>query len=230
MKKSVLIAIAIFIVTYMQAQDIFEKTTKVGKSDKIELDFDFADQIIIKTWDKNEAYVKAIVNINDNNDNDKYSLSLDVDDRYISFDADIKDLEKLSRSHTYQQRGIIIRDDDVCIHMEIDYEVFIPEGVEIDLNSISGNVEIIGLEGPMRIKTISGFVDVTLNSKLDLDFELETISGGIYTDLDLDIERENLHKHMHFMPGGDIEARLNEGGSMMDLSTISGDIFLRKSK
>nr|NQU89307.1 hypothetical protein [Bacteroidota bacterium] len=228
MKKSVFITIAILLSAYMHAQDIFEKSAKIGKSVKVELDFDFADQIVIKTWDKNEAYVKAIVNINDNTDNNKYTLTVDESGSNISFEAEIEDLEKISRSNSTYQHGVIIRDDDHCVHLEIDYEVFLPRGTVIDLETISGNIEIIGLEGPMQIETISGFVDVTINPKLDLDFELTTISGSIYSDLDLEIERE--YKHMYHMPGGDVEASLNNGGKLMELSTISGDIYLRKTK
>ena len=41
------------------------------------LKIQIADSIIIQTWNKNEVYVKASVNINENKDNEAYDTSFD---------------------------------------------------------------------------------------------------------------------------------------------------------
>ncbi len=228
MKNTIFIIITCIICSTMQAQDIVEKSTSIRHSESVSLDFEFADQIIIKSWNKNEVYVKAIVNINDNNDNDKFSLEVSKDKDGVSFESGIEDIEELSKHSTQLQHGVIIREDDRCVHMEIDFEVYLPESVKIDLNTISGNIEIIGLSESMDIETISGFIDLTVDKNSKLEFNLETITGGFYSNLDLDILKETDWKH-HFV-GGDLEAKLNGGGPMINLETISGDIYLRKEK
>ena len=228
MKITFTIIIICTLFSTIQAQDIFEKSIDIKTNKTVSLDFDFADQIIIKTWDKKEAYVKATVNINDNKDNDKFSLKVSSDKNGVSFESDIKDLEKLSKHKTRYQHGVIVRDDNHCIHMEIDFEVFLPGSVQIDINTISGDIEIIGLSEPMDIKTISGFIDITINPKSRVGFNLETITGGFYSNLDLDILKQTDWKH-HFV-GGDLEAKLNGGGTEINLETISGDIYLREEK
>jgi len=228
MKNTFIIMMACMISFTLQAQEIVEKTTSITSSAIVYLDFDFADQIIIKSWNKNEAYVKAIVNINDNNDNDKFSLEVSNDKQGVTFKSDIEDLEEISKHNKHYQQGVIVRGDDRCVHMEIDFEVFLPESVNIDLNTISGNIEIIGFSKQMEIKTISGFIDLSVDLKSNIHFDLETITGGFYSNLDLDIIKESNWKH-HFV-GGDVEASLNGGGDEIKLETISGDIYLRKEK
>jgi len=228
MKNSIFIMMACILFSTIQAQDIVEKSTSISPSTSVSLDFDFADQIIIKTWDKNEAYVKAIVNINDNTYNEKFSLDVSTNKNGVSFKSDIEDLEEISKRNKHYQHGIVVRDDDHCIHMEIDFEVYLPKTAKIDLNTISGNIEIIGLSEPMDIKTISGYIDVSINSRSKVDFKLETITGGFYSNLELDIIEETDWKH-HFV-GGDMEASLNGGGHKINLETISGDIYLREEK
>jgi len=208
------------------AQDIIEKSIPINKSAKVNLDFRFADQIIIKTWDKNEAYVKAIININDNSDNDKFSLEATGEGNNVTFKSNIDDLDKLSGKSTHYQHGVVIREDDHCVHIEIDFEVFLPASAQISLETISGNIEVIGLEAPMEIKTISGFIDVSLSSKANADIEMETITGDFYSDLVLIYEKDKKWKH-HFV-GGELKALLNGGGASINLETISGNIYLRR--
>lgn len=224
--KTIAIIMSLLWVNCLMAQDIIEKSIPINKNAKVELDFQFADQIIIKTWDKNEAYVKAIININDNNDNDKFSLKATGSGNIVEFKSDIDNLEDLSGRNVHYQRGVVIREDDYCVHIEIDFEVFLPASAQISLETISGNIEVIGLEAPMKIKTISGFIDVSLSQNTKADITMETITGDFYSDLDLIYEKDTKWKH-HFV-GGELEASLNGGGASINLETISGNIYLRR--
>lgn len=226
MKYVLAIIMSVFLAIAGQPQDMIEKSIPVNNKAKVELDFRFADQIIIKTWDKNEVRVKAIVNINDNSDNDKFSLEADGGGDAVSFESKIEDMEKLSGKNNQYMPGVIVREDDHCVHLEIDFEVFLPAGAQIELETISGNVEITGLEAPMDIKTISGFIDISISENANADITMETITGDFYSNLDLMIEKEPHWKH-HFV-GGKLIAKLNEGGEKIHLKTISGNIFLRR--
>jgi len=210
------------------SQEITEKTIKMPRHSKVVFDVDFADQIIIKTWEKSEIFVKAIVNINDNSDNDKFHLDIEETGQSLVFTGKVDDLEELSNEQSTNIHGVVVRGEDRCVHLEIDYEIFLPENAQINLETISGNVELIGCGGPVEIKSISGFIDVSVDPSLKASFELSTITGEVYSGLDLNIE--NPVKGMHLFRGGDIEAKLNSGGKPFELETISGDIFLRKLK
>lgn len=225
MKNIIIISIILISGIFSQAQGIIEKTVSVDKSSKINIDLEIADQIIIKTWDKNEAWVKAIVNINDNKDNDKFSLTATQTADGAKIESEIDDLEKISRKREVFRHGEIIRGDN-CVDIEIDFEIFLPEGAEINLETISGDVEIIGFKNEMEIETISGFIDLTLDPRSRNDIIMETITGEFYSDLDLDREKNSEWKN-HWI-GGDLKTSLNGGGPLIKLETISGNIYLRK--
>jgi hypothetical protein len=209
-------------------QEITEKTIKMPKHNKVVFDVDFADQIIIKTWEKPDVFVKATVNINDNTDNDKFHLDLEDTGQSVVFTGKVDDIEKLSNEQSTMIQGVVVRGEDRCVHLEIEYEIFLPGNAQIELETISGNVEMIGCEGPVKIKAIGGFIDVSVDPSLKASFELSTITGEVYSGLDLNIE--NPVKGMQVFLGGNIEAKLNSGGKTFELETISGDIFIRKTK
>jgi hypothetical protein len=210
------------------AQEVIEKSVNLGKDKNAEMNFDFANHIVVKTWENKEARVKATVNINDNADNDKFQLTIDQDEQGVTMKAKIKDPESLMENSYQVTNGAISKSDGLCIKMEIDYEILLPKGTIIQLESISGNIEISGFEAPMNIETISGFIDLVVNPRVNVSFETGTITGEIYSDLDLDLGKTP--SNMRIFRSGDIKATLNGGGKLIKLETISGDIYLRKEK
>ena len=60
-----------------QAQQIIEKHIDFSGKESVSLKIQIADSINIQTWNKNEVYVKASVNINENKDNAAYETSFD---------------------------------------------------------------------------------------------------------------------------------------------------------
>ena len=224
MKSIIIILFAILLTYFATAQNIFEKTISIKKNSHVSIDFQFADNIIIKTWNKKEAYVKATVNINDNEDNDKFSLEVKELSHGIKFESEIDDLDKINHKKTIHRNGDIIITD--CVDMHIDFEVFLPGNAKIELETISGDIEIIGFSSAMNINTISGFIDISISQETKADIKMETITGEFYSNLDLEMEVEGTWKH-HFI-GGELEATLNGGGGEINLETISGNIYLRK--
>lgn len=99
------------------------------------------------------------------------------------------------------------------------------------LGSTSGDVDIefssISNATPSSISLVSGYIDVTVPPSANVDFTLSSISGEIYTDLNLQIQGDK--EGMQRLGGGrKIQGTLNGGGTEMKLKTISGDIYLRK--
>lgn len=210
------------------AQRIIEESLPVSNNQEVKLEFDFADDIIVKTWDKNEVYVKATVNINDGKDNEKFEFHTKKGSGFVSIESKIKDLNKLYGDC----RTIIIKEGDTTIingnHTRLDllFEVFMPAKTELNLSTINGDISIIGLVGPLDISTINGEIDLHVASSHKANIEMNTINGTMYTNLDLDLtdKKSNLCK-----VGGDVYTKLNGGGVKIELETINGTIFLREA-
>ena len=79
-----------------EAQKIIEKHIDYSGKEAVELKIQIADSINLKTWKKNEVYIKASVNINENKDNEAYVTSINETGKTLVVDARIreKDLKK----------------------------------------------------------------------------------------------------------------------------------------
>lgn len=229
MKKNfVTIVVFCLAISWATGQQVIEKSARLQGNQTLVFDVDFADQIIIKTWDKKEVLTKVTYNINDNKDNSKFHLDLMETSDNVTFTGTIDDMKSLSENNSTDLPGVVIRQEDHCVKLEIDYEIFMPANASVSLETISGNIEMIGCQGPAKIKTISGFIDVSVSQATKADFSLSTISGELYSDLNLKMDKP--HAEMRVFVGGNVDATFNGGGALFDLETISGDIFLRKLK
>lgn len=97
-------------------------------------------------------------------------------------------------------------------------------------NTISGDIQVrfsATPSQPSAISSVSGDVDVSLPASAKVSLSMRSISGEIYTDFDLNLGGGNGLRHVG---GQTVEGRANGGGSTFSLKTISGDIFVRKTK
>ena len=96
------------------------------------------------------------------------------------------------------------------------------------LSTISGDINLdfseVSKDKPVSINSISGEIDVTLPSKAGVDVEMETISGGIYSDFDFSSDKKTLRR----IGGNNIKGQLNGGGVDFKITNVSGNIYLRK--
>ncbi|NML64598.1 DUF4097 domain-containing protein [Hymenobacter sp. RP-2-7] len=96
-------------------------------------------------------------------------------------------------------------------------------------NTVSGDVKVQfnGVpDQPCAITSVSGDVDVSLPAAAKVSLSMRSISGEIYTDFDLNLLGGNLHH----VGGQTVEGRANGGGTTFSLRSVSGDIFVRKTK
>ena len=77
MKNLLLVILTCLCLSGAYAQKIVEKHFDFAQKNFVALNIQIADSIRIITWNKNEVYVKASININDNKDNDDYAVSFD---------------------------------------------------------------------------------------------------------------------------------------------------------
>ena len=208
------------------SQKVVEKSSPIKENEELMLDFQFADKITVTTWDKNEVYVKAIISINDNKDNDKFKLDLHQRSTGIEFESEIENMKSLqTRKRIVDEDGSTITYNSV--DMDLYFEVKVPKNVDLEIETISGDIDIKEVLGRMDINTISGFIDISLPVKHNADLELSTISGAMYSDFEFNNKKNNGYHHYG---KHDLSKRLNNGGTRIFLETISGDIYLRKIK
>jgi DUF4097 and DUF4098 domain-containing protein YvlB len=193
------------------SQKIIEKHIDFSQKKKVILNIQIADSIRVLTWSKNEVYLRASININDNQDNEDYKMNFDQSGS--SVDVSAKFVNHRDTNCNCDRKSAI------------SLEVYIPENTDFSVESINANITIKGNTARIWAHSISGFIDLTVPPKKNADLNLSTITGTMYTDFDLQSQDKNMRR----VGGNSISTELNSGGQPINLETISGDIFLRKS-
>lgn len=201
-----------------QPKKVTESVAITGQS-LLDLEFDFATDIIFKTWDKNEVLVEVMVEINNGEDNDIFTLSSEKSNSTIYIEMDEDMWKKIQK----KEDGSWNR----CNYTStINYTVYLPRKMNVRSSTISGDYEFEYFGSEMKLKTISGAIDVTIPQKSGLDFKAKTISGEVYSDIEITYPygKEGLRQ----IVGQDVRGRVSNGGAESTFETISGNIYLRK--
>ncbi len=208
--KTIAVIIAVLLCIYpAQAQIKTDKHINFSGKDNISLKIEIADSISIHTWNKDEVFVSASVNINENKDNQAYLISFE------------------EKGNTVAVKGDFVKDyfkgkNDCCNKTDIYWQIFMPENAAFDIETINGNITVDGKTKEMKIKSISGDIDLTVQNNRQADVEFSTISGRIYSNHEFSIRMKKTSIPLV------IRDQLNNGGSIIKLETISGDIFFRE--
>lgn len=216
MKNLILFTLLTFAVVSVFAQKTVKDQQPVNGQHTLKLDFPFADDILIETWDKAEVLVEATVNINDNEDNDLFEIRSSTTERRIYMEMDERVWESQSRKRRKN-----------CWNSDIVIKVFLPNSLEIDAETISGNYELAYYGKPFFFKTISGDLDLSVDKNEDLDIMVKTVTGEVYTDLELSYPKGK--DGLRQIVGMNLEGRLNQGGEILEMETVSGNVFLRSN-
>ena len=227
----------------LSAQKKVTENTSSKNINDVYVNLKFANNIIVKNWNKSEISVEATVNLDDNEHNDYFSLKGEsIGDTY-KIKSEYGDYFKKYRSYyttncddeddkkknvNYKQRHSNI----------VNYVIYVPKNMQLKVKSISGDVAAESYTGilkldlisgnitvkkhseDMHLKTISGDIDIFVK---DAKLEAKTLTGGVYSDLDIDFKKNKKKRY-----GSKVIATINKGTAFLRLNTISGDIFLRK--
>ncbi|NVO12340.1 MAG: hypothetical protein HXX16_20450 [Bacteroidales bacterium] len=225
MKKYIIGFIVSMIAYTVNGQRIVEKQITVKSTSSVDLKLDFADTIQVKQSKDNILRIKAIVSINDNQHNDKYEIIIRDDGDFLRVKANVNDMKSIRvpcKSHkgsNYESHG------GECVNIDIYYVIEVPTVANLHIETINGNITIDNALCPMSIESISGFIDLRIPANANLDLNLKTITGGVYTNHEFNISTDNFKGN----PGGtNAWFKLGSGGNKVKLSTISSDIFIRK--
>lgn len=194
----------------IQAQKIVEKHIDFSGKESLSLNIQIADSINLKTWNKNEVYIKASININENKDNEAYVTSFDEAGNTVVVNAKFQDKYFNGKNNC-------------CNETDIYWQIYMPDKTKFSVETINANITITGQTKEMNVKSISGYIDLTEPPNKQADIDFSTVSGRMYSNHELALSK--LHRGVPLK----ITERLNEGGDPIKLETISGDIYFRKS-
>lgn len=219
MKNNILVALlCLGALSSARAQKIIDKHIPFGPKDFVAMNFQISDSIRIMTWKKNEVYVHSSIDVNDNKNNDDYQMVFEESGQMVNVSAKLE-TDNIRRSS---------RDSGDCccccnVRTHIYHVVYVPENVDFSVETINGNITIVGNTAEIRARSISGFIDLAISPERKADLKMHTITGTMYSNIDLPMSR-----HIKQVGGGSVTAELNSGGKPIDLETISGNIFFRK--
>jgi hypothetical protein len=224
-----------------KAQRLVTQTATLAAGQGVFLDLKFAHTIRVRPGAS--LSVQARVSINDNQQNDLYSLALEKGGSELSV-VEKLDEDKLRESHYvgdceggsrnnsgggvhggYTRSGktgglrptVSYHKGEYSYCMKIDYEVTVPAGAALRINTLSGDIDLSGLSGTIAAKTVSG--DLLL-SALAGAVAVRTVSG--------DVKLNNLS-------GNAIEAKSVSGdvdltwppaqAASLSLHTVTGEVY-----
>lgn len=210
-----------FSMTPTFAQWSTEASAPVKADQEVHLEFDFSSMIRVHHWDQQEAKAVLTVEEKENYPTPDFTIDVSGSTSVVSLYMDKQQFER------YWEK-IGPQGDCRCNYSspKMEVEVWVPRGVSITVKSISSDIETTFEGGQLKLETISGDVDVKLPASQNLSLKASTISGDIYSDLSFDYLDDG--KGLRQMVGMKLDAKLNEGGKLLSLKSISGDILLRK--
>jgi len=237
MKKLFLLIILVFGLLLLQASAqsrIVEKSFSIDDEDKIQLDLKFGDTITVKSWDKNKVHFRAVIEINSGRLNEALVFDFNNTNRRLDITSDYNEQElKNGRREDcpdsrYSHYSLNSEGHSLFVCSKIEYQIFMPGNADISVESISGDIELVGLTGPVQAKSISGYVDLSWPAGIPVDVSIKTISGEAYTDLD-NLHIKNKKPHIPIV-GYTLKGSIGAGGPRISLESVSGNVYLRKVK
>ncbi len=208
----------------VQAQKNIEKEVAY-KGQPVSVELSFASDIEMNTWNKSFIKIEAIVDTEEKKYAEQYDLQVNSSDSGIKITSNMKDIIKDYHDEFGQRNDL---------KQEVRYTLFVPEGVALDLSSVTGNVTSESLHGDFKIDLVVGSIDIkkfkgslNLNSvtgKLNLpvkdsSYSAKTVMGDIHgNDPDAEIKKGFV--------GQEMIKDLRNSENNLTLSTVTGDIYL----
>ncbi|HVN59325.1 MAG TPA: DUF4097 family beta strand repeat-containing protein [Bacteroidales bacterium] len=212
MKRLIVIALALAELSLANAQKVTEKHINFEGKKNLRLNISIADSIQLETWKRSEVYILSSVLVNSGKDNDAYTITYKEEEGVLSIDAGFS--EKYFKGRKC-----------CCDSSSISWKIIMPENLNLELETIDGNITLSGKTTSARIKTVSGFVDLSLPMVSNADVDFSTVTGTVYSNWDLSTGNKNGTS----LPVK-VAKRINDGGHLFRVETVSGDIFFRKTE
>lgn len=205
------------------AQKSINESYQLDGVKRLDLEMKFADSILVKSWDRNELKFEATVDFKNWLDDDAFVLESDRSSNIFYLNSEIEGLEEMGNCDLEE------RDEkcNCCCNygkcMSIYITITVPNGMDLELETIGADIEMADHGGEIRLKSIGGFLDLSLSQNEKVDLDLKTIGGAMFSNLELQTDESAAT-----LVGYKFKRGLNGGGRLIEMETIGGDIYLRK--
>jgi DUF4097 and DUF4098 domain-containing protein YvlB len=204
-------------------EEKFEKTVPLSKTGLFSLG-NISGKIEVMTWKEAQVKIEALkVSKADTQDKAKENAAKVTIE--VAAEADTVRVETKYPKHNGGFWG------GDSIKVSVDYKVWIPEQAAVDLNSVSGDVEVAPVGGKAKITCVSGDVGLrgAAGAEIKLtsgNLEMENISGDAYVkgvsgDIDITKVKGSIRAEA---VSGDIKLLEASDASTIDVKTVSGDV------
>lgn len=206
-----------------QQQKIEEQSYDWSSSKSAEINLKFASNIKVTSWDKNELVLKTIITYGEEKLLGLHQMKVTDTRNILTITSDYS--KAFSQKNDYNCWSCDPQENNrknKCRCFKLAFELILPKGADVSLKTIAGNLELAELKGPLKAKTISGFIDLGLASSAATALNFKSVTGEIYTDFDISLDKNSTAFSKL------LNTSINGGGPLIALETVSGDIFLRK--
>jgi len=228
--KTLITLLLALAVSQTLAQTIIEKKLPYSANQLVNLNLKFGDSIQVRYWDKPEVSVRIAVTINNGRLNDalrvktgstnnEVRLETSLDEQRLK-EGKAEDCPGNRSSWSTDRNG---QTYSVC--SEINYQIYLPRKARLKIETINGNIDIDGPTEAVSAKTISGFVDMNWPRAKGANLAMKTITGEVYSDLSIDFTGK---REKHPIVGYLLEGTINGGGPVIQLESISNNVYLRQ--
>lgn len=225
MKNSIL---AFLLISTFAAQAQKEVREEIKYQDQsVEMSFDLATTIEVRTWEKSSILVEA---------------SLKTDDPLIeNFRIDVKESSSIIEIASNSMEIFDVDEHDGVVinrhhNHEFNYVVYVPKGIDLKMSSITGDFSSASLDGNISIDLVTGNIDIkefkgdlelnTVTGRINLpvknsSFEAATVMGEIYANAYPNLVREKR------LMGQEMKLDVTESPNRLSLKTVTGNIYLQ---
>ena len=225
------------------AQTTISKSVPVGTGQKVLMKFDYPELIKVGTWDKNEISIQTQVDINNGENDDAFEWLVNNDGPVIEIESNIRGLKNLPQMVTVRdgaekilfasreeyrkykaENGRSFDRVSWGVDINVTIEVKVPKGMETEIISTYGMVEVRGFTGPLKVEARYGGVDAALNEKSVGELSAEVHYGQIYSNLDVRLSGDGFQEKAFYTfvsakPGS---------GPRYGFASKYGNVYLRK--
>ncbi len=202
-------------------------TAAGDKTDKIETNIPFKPggclflensngDISISSWNEHRVLITAYKTVHFSRDREA-----DKELREIKIDIEQKDdeLEIVTRGPESNDGFFGKLFDGDKVSYTVDYEIIVPERIDLNLQTANGNIDIRAIEGRLRLETTNGSIEA---DEIDGLVKCKTTNGSIRIDFD---EVPDEDKMSFVTINGSIRLYLPDYfGGEIDIKTINGNI------
>ena len=197
--KIYLVVLCLLSAGISRAQRLEEKSIPWQAGQAIQLDLKYAHDIQVHTRDQHDLSVRVSITLNDNTRNEAWSMATETTADRIRVTSDIEEPQE-SYEDPCEGRNYHLDGHSYC--SLIVYDIYVPEAASLHVETLGGDITIQGAQAPVYAKSLSGFVDVDWSARQGATVSMKSITGEVYSNLDLALEEPFDPKHPRRSPVG----------------------------